>query len=408
MSDFTQSLQESLEQQLSQTNYDVAGIIPIPVHTDTMIRLRTLQEIFEEMNESHQPGVLEYLIQIKPKNKQANPILGPSLGLPLSDSPQAPISTLSQEDVLLAECPENVYLPNGKLNVPFLLRNADVLAEAGEYVLARKIHTTLLAAGEQTGATQLRMGKCFEAEGKWEEAKACFEESIAYQPQLETYQKLISLLIRQNKDQEAAEVIERTLNLKDLRHSLRFEFHKTAGNCWLRANRPTQSEAHFKKALELDPTADEIRSNLGVLCLQDNRTHEAKRHFQDAVASNPKNAHALAGLGSAFLQEGDKSSAHDYYAESLALELNNPSALFNLVRCAYDLKRHATAAELLEGFIQVSPISPSLLYSLAGLQYHLGRMQEAKKTTLKILELHSEHTGATELLKMLDRFVEVS
>jgi tetratricopeptide (TPR) repeat protein len=388
MSDFTQSLQESLIQQLSQTNYDVAGIVPIPVHTDTMIRLRTLQEIFEEMNETHQPGVLEYLIQIKPKVKPTEAT--PSFELPIAQ-----------------ESPENVYLPNGKLNVPFLLQNADILAEAGEYSLARKIHKTLLAAGEQTSTTQFRMGKCFEAEGKLDEAKACYEESIAYHPSLETYQKLLALLIRQGKDQEAAEVIERTLNLKDLPRSLRFEFHKTAGNCWLRANKPIHSERHFKCALELDPTADEIRSNLGVLCLQDNRTFEAKRHFQDAIASNPKNANALAGLGSAFLQEGDKSAAHDYYAESLSLELNNPSALFNLVRCAYDLKRYATAAELLEGFIQVSPISPSLLYSLAGLQYHLGRMPEAKKTSLKILELHRDHTGATELLRMLDRFVGV-
>jgi tetratricopeptide (TPR) repeat protein len=94
--------------------------------------------------------------------------------------------------------------------------------------------------------------------------------------------------------------------------------------------------------------------------------------------------------------------------QSLELELNNPTAIFYLVKCAYEIKSYATASQMLLNYIQIAPVNTNLLYSLAGLQFHLGRISEAKETTLKILELQSQHAGAKELLNMIERYASPS
>jgi tetratricopeptide (TPR) repeat protein len=385
MNEVTQNLHEVLKKQLHQSDFDIVGVIPVPSHGDRMMRHRTLQEMIDELQETKEQGTLEYIVQIKPR-------------LP------APALILSKDESLPKPSPENVYLNTGKLNIPFLMKNADLLFDSGDYPLARNIYKTILKSGEHTSPILHRLGRCFEAEGKHEEARSNYEEAIAYHPTLDSYQRLAASLVRQNKDQQAAEVMERALNLKDISKSFRFELLKASGNCWTRVQKADEAEKSFKKALEIDPSADEIRSNLGVLYLQNNKIAEAKRHFQDAIASNPKNHQALAGLGSCFLAEEDKKQAHDCYAKSLEIELNNPTAIFYLVKCAYEIKSYSVAANILYEYIQIAPVNTNLLYSLAGLQFHLGRVHEAKATTLKILELQAQHTGARDLLKLIDRY----
>jgi tetratricopeptide (TPR) repeat protein len=386
MNDVTLNLHEVIKKQLDQESFDVVNVIPIPHHSDRMVRLRTLQEVLEDLHDStDHRGTLEFIVQVKPKNEQSN-------------SP-AKVEPASQKQI-----PESIYLPDGKLNTPYLIRNADLLFDSGDFSLARNIYKTILATGEQTSSVLYRLGRCFEAESKLEEAKTHYEDSVAYHPTLEAYQRLAALLIRQSKDLQAAEVMERALNMKEVPRTIRFEIHKACGNCWTRAQKVEEAERNFKKALEINPSADSVRANLGALYLQGNKFSEAKRHFRDAMASNPKNHQALSGLGSCCLAEGDKKSAHDYFSQSLEIELNNPTAVFYLVKCAYEIKSYAVAARLLQEYIQIAPVNTNLLYSLAGLQFHLGRIADAKATTLRILELQSQHSGAKELLNRIEKY----
>jgi len=78
-------------------------------------------------------------------------------------------------------CMGEIYLPNGKLNVTFLMKNAELLFDAGDFVLARKIYNTILRSGEMTATVLHRLGKCYEAEGKTEIAHAKFEEATFLQ-----------------------------------------------------------------------------------------------------------------------------------------------------------------------------------------------------------------------------------
>ena len=331
----------------------------------------------------------QYLVQVRPRRAAPPP------------APAAARTTEATKEQ------EGVYQADGSLNVPYLFKNAELLSSCGDQTLAKNIYFKI-AQGSQsathTGRALLGLGKCYESENQLEEARARYEQSITFQPAIETYQRLANLLLHQKKDRPAAEAFERALNLKDISDEIRFELLKSAGNSWMRAGEMASAERAYKKALETEPTADEIQANLGALYLQAGKIPDARRKFQDTLATNARNARAIAGLGMCLLQEGMKREAHDTFARSLDVDLNNAQAIYHLVKCAYELKTYATAARIVENYIQVAPININLLYSLAGLQFHLGRMNDASGTVHQILEMNPTHNGAKELLRRIESF----
>jgi tetratricopeptide (TPR) repeat protein len=396
-------IREILDHQLRQSELDVMDIVPIPMHGDRMVRLRTLEEALED----HQgEDAVSYLIQIKPR-RQAKPApqqSTPSAAAVAATMQTEPAPPHRPSAATASATGENIYQQDGKLNIPYLARNAELLLAAQDYAFARNIYKAILSSGERTGMALFGIGRCDEAEGRLDDARTSYEESIAYHPTLESYHRLSSVLMIQKKDQLAAEVLERALNLKEIETRTRFELHKACGNSWTRARGHDQAQRHFEQALDIDPAADDIRANLGALYLQSQRTDEARRNFEDALASNPRNEKALTGLASCYLVEGDKRRAHDMFAKTLEIDLNNPTAIYHLVKCAYEIRSYATAARVVEEYIQIAPVNVNLLYSLAGLQFHLSRTNDARTTARQILALNAEHGGAKELLNLIDRF----
>src|SRR4051812_3295007 len=112
MNEFNRTIQELLEKQLKGSGAELIDPIPIPSQGDRMVRLRTLEEALSEFDQTGE-GSVGYLIQVKPVRREAR--------RPAGEPPpfRAPQPTL-----------ENIYLTTGKLNVPFLLRNADLLSSS--------------------------------------------------------------------------------------------------------------------------------------------------------------------------------------------------------------------------------------------------------------------------------------
>lgn len=282
--------------------------------------------------------------------------------------------------------------------------SAELLLSAGDTRLARNILRTMVQNGVLVGWALRTLGQTLESEQKIDQARRCYQDAIAYESHLEAYRCLASLELRSQNDAGAADALERALKLPLLSTKVRFELHKASGNCWLRARKTDSAEAHYRKALQMNPASDQVASNLGALYLQSGRIREAQRAFEDALVVNPANSKALAGLGSAMLADGRKREAHDYFARSLDAELNQPTVVFHLVKCAYEIKSYATAARLLASYVEVAPVNANLLYSLGGLQFHLGRIDEAGRTVARILRIQPSHSGAGELQKLISRF----
>jgi len=197
MSDVTYTLHETIIKFLFPGNFEVIGVIPLLNPKDKALSLNAFWESFSKYEQDKQDDTLEYLVRIKPKKRSFK---------------------LGEREKLTHQKPAfgEIYLRNGKLNVPFLIKNADLLFDAADYSLARKIYKTILHSGEYTATILHRLGKCYEAEGKLDEACLRYEESIAFHPTLESYRRLAAVLVRQNKEQQAEEVLQRAFALKEL------------------------------------------------------------------------------------------------------------------------------------------------------------------------------------------------
>ncbi len=346
-----------------------------------MVRIRTVEEALEEFDAETADGGVSYLVQIRPRRAARQERVAPA--------PQKPAL-------------DGIYLPTGQLNAGFLRKNAELLFTAREYALARNIHSTLLTAGDGSAAAHFGIARCLEREGRDADAVTHFEAAIAFQATLDSYQRLAAALIRLKRDHHAAETLERALRLKEIQAVSRAELHRACGNCWLRTGRSDLGETHLRRALELAPTGDAIQVDLASTLLQAGRLPEARKLYQGALSANPRNDRALSGLGTCYLEEGDKRRAHDHFARALDIQLGNPATLFQLVRCAYEIRSYATAARILGDYVQSNPVNANLLYRLAGLQYHLGRLAEAKATASDALRLQPDHAAAAELLRMIE------
>jgi tetratricopeptide (TPR) repeat protein len=378
--DISGLIQTTLKPRLLAEGLDL-DVVPIASDAHPVVTLQAIEEVLATGMASG-----GYLIHVKPERPR------------VIENPNAAMA-----DVSVTESEPQIRLPNGRLNADFLLRNARLLFHASEFALAANIFGTLLREKERTDSASHWLARCLEAQGKEAEAAELYEQSIQFKATLEAYQRLAGLHIRKQRDKEAAQTLARAANLKDLDTGTRYELFKAAGNCWSRADLRKEAEGAYREALRIRANSDSVCTNLGALLVKEGRLQEARDLFQKAIAIQPRNDRAHSGLGSALYALGDKRQAHDAFAKALEIRIENPHAIFHLVKCAYELKTYATAARIVGDYIEAAPVNIPLLYSLAGLQYHLGRMDEAFATTEKILRLKPEHTGALELKKLLSK-----
>ena len=380
-------IKDLLDQKLPSQGFGLINLVEVPRKTDHHVRLKTIQQILEEFESDDSTESRSYLVHIK-----------------VNSSPPHLTGATTHSALAIPSVHDQVYLPNGKLNSEFLFQNADLLIAAGDYPLAKNIYRSVLQHGTDTAKALTGLARCFECEGNFDRAQSHYEESIAYHATLDGYQKLIALLLKNKKDQYAAESMERALNLEEIGDTTRFDLHKACGNTWVRASNCEKAEQHYRSALEIRPTADEILSNLGTLYLRSNKMSEARTAFQEAIISNEKNDKAYIGLGCVLFMLNDKRQAHDYFLKAMDLDLKNPTAIYYLVKCAYELRLHGPAEVRLAKYIEVAPVNTNLLYSLAGLQFHLGKMGEARQTAERLLQVRPDHTGTLELLKLIRKY----
>jgi tetratricopeptide (TPR) repeat protein len=377
MSKLDDLLSLELKGTLAREGHELVDLVAVPTGPDRMVRFRTIQEVLAEFENSNEIEESQtYVLHVRKRRERA-----------------VETAREAQNDA--------IYLPNGKLNVDFVANNARILFQAGDYAAARQIYLALAKSGERTAEALLGVARCLEAEGKTDASLKAYDDSILYAPSLDAYRRYAALLLRMKKDQQAAEVLERALLLKDLSEKMRYDLHQAAGNSWLRIGNAAKAERHYRKSLEANPHSDAVAANLGALCLQQKRYDEAKVAYDEAVRVNPKNDKAWFGLASIALALGEKKAAHDAFAESLRIRIQQPQAIFHLVKCAYEIREYPAARDLLRAYVEGSPFNANLLYSLAGLEYHLGDRKTAARTARTILQIQPDHAEAKKLLKLI-------
>lgn len=374
----------------SDPNLEVVEILPLPSLAgrtssteDKLVALRTFEEALAIFDRSAE-GCSQFIVQVRPRKAR------PSAADSRAETAPSPAPT------------DGLYAGDGKLNVAYLLKNAEILLRSGDHALARNIYRSVYQSGEKTAAALLGLGRCAEAEGKLADAVEKYEESIAYHPSAEVYRTLAAAYRKLGRDRHAAESLERALTLRDLTKDERADLHATIAQAWFALQKPDLAENHLRRSIEIRPNATAF-TQLATQAREQKKLQAAKDFLLKARQIEPRNADVLHSLGEIALTEGNAREAHDCFAASLDAKIFNPPALFNLIKLAYELKTYATATRIVEDYVRAAPVNTHLLYSLAGLQFHLGRTDASIRTCQDILKISPEHAGAKDLLKLQSR-----
>ncbi len=303
------------------------------------------------------------------------------------------------ENAETKDCNE-VVLKDGRLNAPFLLRNARVLLAAKDYQLAKGIFQKLIEGGEALGAAYAGLGVCFQQENNIDASIQSYREAIIYEPSFTSLIALADLYSRKSDFKSAIKTLLRANHLPKIRKSESFRIHRSLGNCYLRLEQLEHAETHFKEAFDLNPEDDGLNISLGCFALMKENAELAGVHFQESIRINPKNSRALTGAGYVKFLLSDFDQALSHFSDALELNISDSSALFYLIKCAYKNRRFENVIILTEKFVRNNPINSSILYALAGMYHHVGDQDQAISTCDKILNLKPDHKAAENLRRI--------
>ena len=97
-------------------------------------------------------------------------------------------------------------------------------------------------------------------------------------------------------------------------------------------SKPTEAQAEFQKAIDLDPTYAEAVTNLGVTLAQQGRWADAIAAYRKAISLPiyPSPEVAYANLGWAYLNLGKPREAEESYRAAIQLQPSFPQAYYFL------------------------------------------------------------------------------
>jgi len=384
----TASLTDNIKGHLIDSEYDVLDVIAIPSHSDRMIRIRTIEDAFEDFDSELDEDTTSFIIRIKKSGKTDK----------APDQLFRPVNYKNGSD--------EVYLASGKLNTPFLVQNAKLLCEAGDYALARNIYQTILENRETSYASHLGCAICDEELGNYTDAIPHYEEAISFEPKLEVFRRLAKVMLKIERFEGAAEACERALTFS-MANGDRLDLHLIAGDALLRADRNLKNieraAQHFRQALELDAHCSSALHHLGEAYLKLNKIQEAKSWFSKAQQLEGESQETLSGLAQCALATGAKKEAYELFLRSIKIGEPRAALIFFLVKTAYEIKEYGETEKIVADFCDTTPVSANLLYSLAGLQFHLKKYKDSEKNLEKVLSIQKNHKGAMDLLQLIER-----
>jgi tetratricopeptide (TPR) repeat protein len=149
-------------------------------------------------------------------------------------------------------------------------------------------------------------------------------------------------------------------------HTGQFELYKAA-------------EKHFKKALKLDPTLVEAKTNLGYLWLAQEQPKKAIPAFQAALKINPNHLSALNGLANAYVLQKELPQAEATFEQLIKLAPGQADYWFNLGSVFQKEGKPEEATHAYQQALKAEPDHQRALFNLATLSHNQGDLNEAKR-----------------------------
>lgn len=183
----------------------------------------------------------------------------------------------------------------------FKMKQGTSLITAKDYAGAIVVFQDLLAADETNGTAALRLGQCFAATGKLDEAIAAFEKAAANGQEAQANKQLGNITLKQAasalKGKKFADAV--TAALKSYEYSANPQALQIAGQASQLQNKNADAIKYFEQYLEAAPTAKnagQIAYTVGAIYQQQKNNAKAKEFYSKAVSDPTYGAQAKALL----------------------------------------------------------------------------------------------------------------
>ncbi len=285
----------------------------------------------------------------------------------------------------------------------YLLKNALLLIDAGEYPLARKILTEVLKRDLNRTDALRWLGWCFKQEGDFKSAENCYEQLIQKRVTDQDLFELGEIYYALKRDEQAQLAWQDALGQADAESPRLFDIHKNLGNVFTRNNDFEGAEENYHKALIIQPYSDVLHVNMGSLNYQRKNHKAALESFKKAAQLNPYNDRAWCGISLVARELNDFTWAQGSLSRALDINPYNLTALQLVVNWALTDQVWEEAIFRVEKYLEKNNRDLDLTYTLAGLHFQKGDLDSTDASLKRILELDSNRKDAIELKDLVEK-----
>ena len=211
--------------------------------------------------------------------------------------------------------------------------------------------------------------------GRFNEAEGLYRQILAVDPDHTDGLHLLGVIAYEAGNNETAvDLISRAIT----RNAVVADYHCNMASALGSLGRSREAEAHFLRALDLNPNHPETCNNLGNALKEAGRFAEAEAYLRRAIAARPHYAQAHFNLGNVLLALGRHDEAIAHYRQAISLNPQMATAHYNLGHALKDQGKFTDAVEAYRCALAIDPEWADVPNNLGTVLMELDRLSEAE------------------------------
>jgi len=199
--------------------------------------------------------------------------------------------------------------------------------------------------------------------------------------------------------------------LQDLQRAIELDEHNSEAHnaiavLYERLNRPGEAEAHFKRALSLDPNNSSALNNYGRFQCAQGQYEKAMSQFRQVIGSPlyPLPWVALTNAGLCARSAGKNKEAEEYLRRALEKNATFPPPLLEMAKLSLQSGQYLSARAFLQRYEAVAEKNPESLWIGLQTELALGNRQAAADYGETLRSRFPDSREAVQLRKQPSRF----
>ena len=178
------------------------------------------------------------------------------------------------------------------------------------------------------------------------------------------------------------------------------EAHFHLGVVLAAQGRNEEAIAHYLAAIKINPNYDDAYYNLANLLMKQGKIEEAIDNYSKAIKINPDHADAHCNLADVFVKQNKIGQAIEHFREAVRITPSSFASLNNLGVNLEKQLKHDEAASYYRRALVVEPKNPGIYFNLGVALGNKGELKEAIENFRQAIYLKPDYEEARRALKL--------